>query len=228
MNDKTKARLWVLVYFLLLFIPLIILFIAPRPSGREFWREFAVGLGFAGLSLIGMQFLIPARIPFITSVFRLRKLNDIHHNLSLVGFALIALHAAILLLNNPRLIRSLFSIVAAWPTWAGVISLLFMIIIIIASVWQSEINISHQPWRLKHLFLSVVGIALALAHIFGVNYYMSIMANRVIWILLAILWACGAVVYAWKSNMGRAVDSVAQEISAARDRRNAKKEANNK
>jgi predicted ferric reductase len=213
MNDKTKATLWVFVYFLLLLIPLIVLFIAPRPPGREFWREFAVGLGFAGLSLIGMQFLLPARIPFITSVFGLRNLNDIHHNLSLVGFTLIVLHVAILLLHNPRMIRSLASTMSAWPTWVGIISLLIMIIIVIASVWQSEINISHQPWRIKHLFLSVLSILLSLTHIFSVNYYMNSGTNRVIWILLAVLWACGIVVYAWESNMGKAVDSVAQDIA---------------
>jgi predicted ferric reductase len=227
MRDKTKAILWILVYWLLLFAPLIVLFVAPRPPGREFWREFAVGLGFAGLSLIGMQFLLPARIPFITSVFRLRDLNDVHHNLSLIGFALIVVHVAILLLNNPRLIRSLISIRAAWPTWVGIISLLLMVIIIIASVWQSEINISHQPWRLKHLALSIIGIALALAHIFGVNYYTSVLAHRIIWILLALLWACGVVIYAWKSNMGKAVNSVAQEISAARERLITETEGNN-
>jgi predicted ferric reductase len=213
MSDKTKATLWVVVYFLLLFIPFIVLFIAPRPSGREFWREFAVGLGFAGLSLIGMQFLLPARIPFITEVFRLRDLNDTHHNLSLVGLVLIAAHVVILLLHNPRIIRSLLSIRAAWPIWGGVISLFLMIIIVIASVWQSEINISHQPWRVKHIALSILGIVLVLAHIFGVSYYLSILAHRIVWIILAILWACGVVIYAWKSNMGRAVDSVAQGIA---------------
>jgi hypothetical protein len=31
------------------------------PPGRGFWREVAVGLGFAGLSMMGLQFFLTGR-----------------------------------------------------------------------------------------------------------------------------------------------------------------------
>lgn len=214
MNDHTKAKLWIVVYFLLLLAPMVLLFVAPRPPGREFWREFAVGLGFAGLSLIGLQFLLPARLPFLLKVFRLSKLNHFHHNLSLIGLTLILAHAVILVLNNPRLLRSLISIAAARPTWWGILGLLGMIVVVITSLWQGEVNLGHQPWRVIHTFISIVAIVLGLLHIFEVGYYLGILAHQVLWIILAISWAVGVVVYFRRANMARAVSTVVQDISA--------------
>jgi hypothetical protein len=37
-----QGILWILIYLLLTLSPLLILLISPRPSGREFWREFSV------------------------------------------------------------------------------------------------------------------------------------------------------------------------------------------
>ena len=214
MKDTTKAKLWIIVYFLLLLVPLVLLFVAPRPTGREFWREFAVGLGFAGLSLIGLQFLLPARLPFLLKAFRLSRLNHFHHNLSIIGLTLIIAHAVVLILNNPRLLRSLISVSAARPTWWGVISLLAMIVVVVTSLWKGEVNLGHQPWRVIHTFTSVLAIALALLHIFGVRYYLGILAHRILWIVLAITWGAGVIVYFRRANMAQAVDTVVQDLAA--------------
>lgn len=214
MKDTTKAKLWIAVYFLLLLAPLGLLFVAPQPSGREFWREFSVGLGFAGLSLIGLQFLLPARFPFLLKAFRLSKLNHFHHNLSIIGLTLIIAHAVILILNNPRLLRSLISVTAARPTWWGVSALLAMIVVVATSLWKGEMSLGHQPWRVIHTFISVLAIVLAMLHIFDVGYYLSILAHQILWIALAILWGVGVVVYFWRANMAMAVDTVIQDLSA--------------
>jgi len=214
MKDTTKAKLWIIVFFLMLLAPMVLLFVVPRPPGREFWREFAVGLGFAGLSLIGLQFLLPARLPFLLKAFRFSKLSHFHHNLSIIGLTLIIAHAVILILNNPRLLRSLISVTAARPTWWGVISLLAMIVVVGTSLWKGEVNLGHQPWRVIHTFISVLAIVLALLHIFDVGYYLGILAHQILWIVLAVLWGVGVVVYFRRANMAEAVDTVVQDLAA--------------
>jgi predicted ferric reductase len=216
MKDTAKARLWIIVFSLLLLAPVVLLFVAPRPPQREFWREFSVVLGFVGLSLIGLQFLLPARLPFLLRAFRLAKLNHFHHNLSIIGLALIIAHAVILILNNPRLLRSLISIAAARPTWWGIIALLAMIVVVVTSLWKGEVDLGHQPWRVIHTFLSVAAIILALLHIFDVGYYLNIVAHQVIWVALAVLWGVGVIVYFRRANMAHAVDTVVQDLTKRR------------
>jgi predicted ferric reductase len=213
MKDTAKARLWIAVYLLVLLVPMILLFVAPRPPGREFWREFSVGLGFAGLSLIGLQFLIPARLPFLLTAFRLPRLNHFHHNLSLIGSMLIAAHAVILVVNNPRHLGALISVVAARPTWLGILGLLTMAVVVGTSLWRGEVDLGYQPWRVIHTFLSVVAIILALLHIYDVGYYMGALAHQVLWGVLAVSWAVGVVFYFRRANMARAVNTVVADLT---------------
>jgi len=213
MKDTTKARWWIVVFLVVLLAPMVLLFVAPRPPGREFLREFAVGLGFAGMSLLGLQFLIPARLPFLLKAFRLPKLNHFHHNLSLISLALIVAHMLLLLVNNPRLLRSLSSVSAARPTWLGIVALAAMGVVVWTSLWQGEVNLGYQPWRVIHTFLSVIAIVLAMLHIFDVGYYMSVLAHRILWIILAMTWAVGVVVYFRRANMSRAVNTVMGDLA---------------
>ena len=69
MTDTTKARFWIGVCALVILAPLLILFVGPQPAGREFWRELSVALGFAGLSLMGFQFIPTSRLPFLAELF---------------------------------------------------------------------------------------------------------------------------------------------------------------
>ena len=40
---------------------IVVLLAGQSPPGRGFWREVAVGLGFAGLSMMGLQFFLTER-----------------------------------------------------------------------------------------------------------------------------------------------------------------------
>ncbi len=63
MNTKRSLQiiLWIFIYISLTIAPLVILLIGPRAPSREFFREFSVALGFAGLAMAGLQFALTAR-----------------------------------------------------------------------------------------------------------------------------------------------------------------------
>lgn len=188
-KQQTKQRLWIAVYFVLIFAPLLILLLAPRPEGRTFWRDLSVALGFAGLSLMGLQFLPTARLPLLSEVFPLDTLYDFHHKLSVAAFVLSLAHPVILFLHNPHMLRLLNVFTTPWRTKSAVIGVVLLILLIVTSVKRLSLKLSYETWRLLHDLFAVGVVGLILFHIFKVNYYTSVPLQRGLWIALGCLWA---------------------------------------
>ncbi len=188
MKQSLRATFWIVVYFLLVFSPIIILLIGPRPAGREFWREFSVALGFAGLSLMGFQFVPTARLPFVSDVFPMDTLYSFHHKVSLTSLALVLAHPVILFFGNPFTLRLLNVFTAPGRARAGTIALLAMLILVLTSVRRKQLEIQYEHWRGMHIVLTVLAAVLALVHIFGVRYYTANPAQRALWIAMPALW----------------------------------------
>ena len=79
LKKSLYTRLWAIFYVILVFLPLVLLIIFPRPRSREFLRDFSVALGFITMSLLGLQTIPTSRLKFITRHFPMEKLDMIHH-----------------------------------------------------------------------------------------------------------------------------------------------------
>ena len=101
MSRGTRAAIWLGAFALMVLAPLLIMLIGPRPEGRQFWREFSVGLGYVGLSLMGVQLIPTARLRALADVFPMDTLYYFHHRISLVSLAFVIAHPLILFLHNP-------------------------------------------------------------------------------------------------------------------------------
>jgi len=189
MNWKRKQIFWIVVYFVLIFAPLLILLLAPRPAGRTFWRELSVALGFVGLALMGLQFIPTARLPFLSEVFPLDTLYAFHHRLSVTAFLLTLAHPLILFIHNPYTLTLLNIFTAPWRARAAVAATVAMIFLVFSSVKRLSLKLSYEAWRVLHDVLSVAVVGFALYHIFKVNYYTSIPVQRWLWVVMGILWA---------------------------------------
>jgi len=107
MNKKKFGLLVWAVYLIIIILPLVVMMIFPMPKGRDFWRDFSVGLGFVGLTMAGMQFIPTARLRFLSNTFDMDHIYKVHHYLSVVSVLMVALHPIILLVNNPYVINFL-------------------------------------------------------------------------------------------------------------------------
>lgn len=194
MRRSLRIALWVLAYLLLVLGPLAALLLGPRPEGREFWREFAVGLGFAGLSLMGLQFVPTARLPGLGNVLPMDTLYSFHHRLALVALALMAAHPVVLAANNPNILRLLNPVTATWGARAGVAALLCAAVLVLTSVRRKELGIQYESWRLVHALLAAAAAILALVHVFRADHYLALPLQRAIWIAVPALWL-GMVLY---------------------------------
>ena len=101
------AALWIMGYLLLSLLPLLVLLLYPSPSGRGFWIEFSVALGFIGLAMMALQFVITARVNRIDSSYGIDILLQFHRYTSVVALLMVLAHPAILFIVQPDTLQLL-------------------------------------------------------------------------------------------------------------------------
>ena len=188
MKKKIQTVLWLAFYFLMVFLPLVLLIILPRPPGREFLREVSVALGFLAMALLGLQTIPTSRLKFFTRVFPMDTLYTVHHHLSIFTLLITVAHPILLFINNPKTLHLLNIITAPWRAKAAVVSIVAMLVLVATSVWRQAMKIKYDIWRWIHDGLSFLAIGLAIYHMFKVNYYMSLTYQKVIWLTLTGIW----------------------------------------
>jgi predicted ferric reductase len=188
LKKKFYTNLWLVIYAVMLFLPLVLLLIFPRPPARELLRDFSVFLGFLTMSLLGLQTIPTSRLKFMTQFFPMEKLYSVHHKLSIMTFILAIVHPVLLFINNPETLRLLNFASAPWRARAAILSLLTMVVLILSSVWREVMKMKYDIWRWVHDVMAFAAIGLGLYHMFKVNYYMSLTYQRVLWLVLTGIW----------------------------------------
>jgi predicted ferric reductase len=192
-KKNLRLLVWV-VYLLIVLLPLIVMMVFPMPKGRDFWRDFSVGLGFVGLAMAGMQFIPTARLRFLSDIFDMDHVYKVHHYLSIVSVLLVAVHPIILLVNNPYVINFFNPFTAPWRAQAGWIGLGSLLLIAITSVLRTDLKLDYNAWHGIHDLLAAAIAVFALIHISKVNYYASTAAVKWVWAFEVLIWV-GMTVY---------------------------------
>jgi len=195
MRSPLRAWFWIAVYLLLIFAPLLIIFIGPRPAGREWYRDFSVALGFVGLSMMGLQFVPTARLPFLCCVFPMDTIYFFHHGISLASLAFVLAHPLVLVAGNANFLQLFNPLTAPTRALFGLGGLVAAFMLVSTSVLRKELRIVYEPWRAMHMLLSIAAVGFSLLHIFRVYYYTAMPLQRLLWIALPALWTV-LIVYA--------------------------------
>jgi predicted ferric reductase len=188
MRRLVYAVFWIAVYVTLTMAPLFVLLIGPARPGRDFWREFSVALGFAGLAMMGLQFLLTARYRALTSPYGIDVIYHFHRQISLVAFALILAHPLILFVSSPSTLALLNPFTAPLRANLGVAAIVALVLIILISLKRIPLRIPYEPWRLSHGVLATLAVGLAMGHVILVGYYIDTPAKRALWITLGVIW----------------------------------------
>jgi len=179
---------WILVYLLLASAPLLILLLGEMPEGREFWREFSVALGFAGLALMSLQFVLTARFKSIKAPYGADIVYHFHRQISFVALALILAHPLLLFFFSPSTLALLNFFSAPWRARAGVTAVLLLLVLIGASLWRKRLKIEYTRWRIWHGILATAVLALAITHVVLARHYLNTPLKQVLWIAYGIFW----------------------------------------
>jgi predicted ferric reductase len=179
---------WLGVYLALVLGPLFVLLIGPTPPGLGFWWDLSMALGFAGLAMMGVQFVLTARFRRATAPYGIDIIYYFHRYVAIVLLLVVMAHPALVIIDNPALLDFLNPFVAPWHMTAGVLSMVALMVLVVASVWRKAFGIAYEPWRVTHTALAVAAVGLALVHIEGVQYYVASPWKRILWRIFALSW----------------------------------------
>lgn len=185
MSRTIAGVFWVGLYLLVVLLPVFLMLVPPTPSGRGFWLEFAVALGFVGLTQIAIQFVLIARFRQVTAPYGIDIILRAHRQIAMVAVAAILLHPTIIVLDNPsrlELFNPFGGNLASRMAWISVASLLLLVV---SSVFRETWSIRYEWWRFSHLVLGVVAIVFAQLHVSMAGLYTNTVWKQAIWVVIA-------------------------------------------
>jgi predicted ferric reductase len=184
LRDTVRGVAWIAAYLLLGVSPLLLSLIDLEP-GRGFLINLSVALGFVGLSMMGLQFVLVARFQRVTAPFGIDAVLQFHRQIAFVGMAFILVHPTLLFLDNARFLALLDPLTAPWRARMAVTSTLALLVLVGLSVWRARLRMSYEAWQITHGVLAVVVVAAGLAHALLVGYYTDEPWEKALWIAMS-------------------------------------------
>jgi predicted ferric reductase len=179
---------WILVYILIVVAPVFAMLIGPRPIGRPLWRDFSVAIAFCAMSIIGLQFVLTARIPSVKRPFGSDAVYFFHHQISVVAVGLVLLHVLVLGLDDAATWRLLAFWSAPLRARFALTSVLLLAALVLVSIFRKRLGMEYTTWRITHGLLAIGAVALGMTHMQLVGIYLSSPWKRALWGLYAALW----------------------------------------
>lgn len=189
-SPVATAAAWIGSYLLICVSPLLVLALYPSPEWRGFWIEFSVALGFVGMAMMALQFVVAARVNSIETAYGVDIVLQFHRYMSLVAFALVLIHPLILFFSNTEYWELLYWPTAPWRARFAVMGTLALITLVVTSIWRKKLHLPYELWRNLHNFLAILAVGFGILHAIGVSYYLEFIWQGVLWgaISLCVLW----------------------------------------
>src|SRR5215831_3741583 len=185
---RLRGAVWILFYLLFILGPLFALLAGSHPPARDFWTEFSVAIGYAGLAMMGLQFGLTARFRYVTEPWGEDVIYHFHRQMSLIAVALVVAHPIILFVVRPELLVLLNSITAPWRARFAALSTYSLIALVVTAVWRVKLKIRYETWHISHIVLALLAVGAGVAHMVGWGFYLADPWKRALWIFIAVFW----------------------------------------
>ncbi|MFA3781210.1 ferric reductase-like transmembrane domain-containing protein [Yersinia sp. 1652 StPb PI] len=183
-----RSVIWVGIYLFFILAPLLALLTGTLPPVRDFWTEFSIALGYAGLAIMGLQFGLTARFRYVTEPWGEDIIYHFHRRISLIAVGLVIAHPLILFVVRPELLALLNSFDAPWRARFAALSTYALIALVITALWRVQLKIRYEIWHLSHIILAVVAVVAGVMHMVGWGFYLDDPLKRALWVGLILFW----------------------------------------
>jgi predicted ferric reductase len=190
MKGALTARgvIWISVYLLVVLAPLFALLLGDHPPARPFWVEFSAAIGYAGLSIMGLQFGLTARFRFVTSPWGEDVIYHFHRQLSLVALLLVLAHPALLFMLRPERMAALNIFTASWRARWGNFSAYALLLLTATALWRVRFRLRYEAWHVSHIILAIIAIVAGLIHTVSFGFYLRAPVKAYLWVVLGVAW----------------------------------------
>lgn len=183
-----RGTAWIVGYLLSILAPMFALLTGTVGQARDFWTEFSVAIGYAGLAMMGLQFGLTARFRWVTEPWGEDVIYHFHRQVSLIAVALVIAHPVILIVVRPDLIALLNFVEAPWRARFAALSVLALIVLVVSSLWRARLRMRYETWHYLHVVLAVVAVLTGLLHMVGWGFYLTDPWKRALWVGLTAFW----------------------------------------
>jgi predicted ferric reductase len=190
MNRTLAGVAWVALYLLVVLVPMFLMLLPPLPSGRTFWLEFAVALGFVGLIQLAVQFVLIARFRPLTAPYGIDVILQYHRQIALVAVAVILVHPVIIIVDNPSRLELLNPFGGTIASRFGILAILALSTLVLTSVFRERLGFRYEAWRFTHLALGLITVAFAQAHVSLAGLYTNAPWKQAVWVVSAVMMLC--------------------------------------
>lgn len=182
MSLVLKGALWIALFVGVAIAPLVFAVIGVSGTGRGVVTEFSVALGFVGLALMGLEFVLVARFRTIAEPFGSDALVQFHRQIGLVGLGFVIVHVAI---SAPwdLVVRPFHEDTPARVRWA-LLATIALLVLVGSSLWRKRVRLSYEAWHALHAVLAVTLIVAALMHALLVDHYLDAAWKQVLWVAM--------------------------------------------
>jgi predicted ferric reductase len=183
-----RGAVWIVLYLFFVLAPLFALLAGSLPPARDFWTEFSVAIGYAGLAMMGLQFGLTARFRHVTEPWGEDVIYHFHRQISLIAVGLVIAHPLILFVVRPELLVLLNSITAPWRARFAALSVYSLVALVVMALWRVQLKIRYETWHITHIVLAIIAVTAGLLHMVGWSFYLVNPWKRTLWIGLTIFW----------------------------------------
>lgn len=216
MNRTLAGVFWGGLYLMVVLVPVFLMLVPPVPSGRTFWLELSIALGFVALTQIAVQFVLIARFKSVTAPYGIDVILQYHRQIAMVAVGAVMAHPLIIVLDNPSRLKLFNPLGGNWASRCAWVSVISLLAIVVTSVARKRLKLNYEWWRLLHLVLGVLAIVFAQLHASLAGLYKNTIWKQVVWVAMASVMV-GLVLYLrvvrprWQRNYRWKVSEVREE-----------------
>lgn len=179
-----EVILWTGIYIIMVIVPLVFALVGHKENYRGFWIEFGVGLGFIGIALMGLQFILTARFKNIAAPFGTDALLNFHRQAGYIAFVFILGHVFILITANTNYLAFFDPRVNTPRAVALSLVIVLLTLLVALTIWRKNLKIPYEWWRISHAAFAFLILLIGLSHILMVGFYISEIWQKLLWIIL--------------------------------------------
>jgi predicted ferric reductase len=150
------------VYPLAAIAPLVALHILSPRTDHSMTTQLGINCALVGFTLLSMQFVLTARLPWIEAAFGLDLIVRFHRVMALVIVALLCAHPVLIASDQGWRLITRFH--ARWYIWTGRIALLLLLAQVISAMLRRVMRLPYERWKQIHNGVALSILALGFVH----------------------------------------------------------------
>lgn len=178
-----RGAVWIALFMGVSLAPLVFALIGATRPGQGFLTDFSVALGFVGLAMMGLEFVLVARFSALAAPFGPDSLLQFHRHIGFLGLGFIMTH--VILSADWSQLVALDLAQTPWRVRFGAIAATALIALVVTSVWRVRLHLSYEAWHIAHSVLAIVFITASVVHILLVNYYVDSPWKQALWLFMS-------------------------------------------